>query len=111
MDYLLSLPTDERGYRTFCAWSLFLGAASLPWMEKSYELDDGSKIPRTVTQELLTAIEDVVQDNVTLENAFQEYLPFLPERVLPHPTDSGEWFIDLTSGSLGASQMSELGMI
>ncbi len=111
MDYLLSLPTNERGYRTFCAWSLFLGAASLPWMEKAYESDDGSKIPRNVTQELLAAIEDVVQDNATLENAFQEYLPFIPEKQLPHASDSGDWFRDLTAHSLGSAEMSELGMI
>ncbi|MFL5814412.1 MAG: squalene/phytoene synthase family protein [Bdellovibrionia bacterium] len=111
MDYLLALPQDEHGYRTFCAWSLFLGAASLPYMEKAYEADDGSKIPRTVTQDLLTAIEDVVQDNVTLENAFQEYLPFIPEMALPKPTDSGDWFRDLTAGSLGHTEMAELGML
>jgi phytoene/squalene synthetase len=116
MDYLLSLPHHERGYRTFCAWSLFLGAASLPWMEKAYESDDGSKIPRSVTQELLSAIEDVVQDNVTLENAFQQYLPFLPENdaaiaTASRVSDDGSWFTELTSGSLARSQMSELGMI
>jgi phytoene/squalene synthetase len=116
MDYLLSLPHNEKGYRTFCAWSLFLGAASLPWMEKAYESDDDSKIPRTVTQELLSAIEDVVQDNVTLENAFQQYLPFLPEHALGSgqasgASDDGAWFLKLTSGSLVASQMNELGMI
>jgi hypothetical protein len=111
MDYLLALPQNEHGYRTFCAWSLFLGAASIPYMEKAYESDDGSKIPRTVTQELLKAIEDVVQDNVTLENAFQEYLPFIPERTLPMPTDAGEWFQDLTAGSMGSAVMAELGMI
>lgn len=111
MDYLLSLPSDEHGYRTFCAWSLFLGAASLPYMEKAYEADDGSKIPRTVTQDLLAAIEDVVQDNTTLENAFQEYLPFIPEKTLPQASDSGEWFRDLTAGSMNSAEMSELGMI
>jgi phytoene/squalene synthetase len=111
MDYLLSLPENEKGYRTFCAWSLFLGAASLPYMEKAYETDDGSKIPRTVTQDLLAAIEDVVQDNVTLENAFQQYLPYLPERTLPSVDDAGEWFRDLTAGSLSTPQMAELGMI
>src|SRR5258708_9371144 len=31
--YLTSLPRAERGYRTFCAWSLMLRAASLPLME------------------------------------------------------------------------------
>jgi hypothetical protein len=90
---------------------LFLGAASLPYMEKAYEADDGSKIPRTVTQDLLKAIEDVVQDNVTLENAFQEYLPFIPEKALPTPTDSGDWFRDLTAGSMGPAEMMELGML
>ena len=41
--YLLSLPVEEKGYRTFCAWSLFLGAASLSWIEKRFELKDGMR--------------------------------------------------------------------
>ena len=33
LSYLVALPRNERGYRTFCAWSLMLGAASLAAMD------------------------------------------------------------------------------
>jgi phytoene/squalene synthetase len=67
LTYVKALPLVEKGYRTFCAWSLFLGAASLDWINK------GSKIPRAVTEKLLTKIESIVTDNIALEAAFQEY--------------------------------------
>ena len=37
-EYLKAIPSGEREYRLFCAWSLFLGLASTPWIKKSWTL-------------------------------------------------------------------------
>jgi len=110
--YLQALPGDEKGFRTFCGWSLFLGAASLPWIQKNAELGDGSKIPREVTQALLAQIEEIVQDNGILDQVFAEYFPELPavEDQAPLDEKSTAWFGNLTSGALPASELASLGM-
>ncbi len=110
--YLVSLPIEEKGYRTFCAWSLFLGAASLSWIERR------TKIPRAITQELLGAIESIVQDNEALLAGFDEYFPKLPalsaDREGAHAALSAvdaDWFARLSSDSLGPADRAELRMM
>lgn len=109
--YLTSLPEDERGFRTFCAWSLFLGAASLSWIEMSFNADDGSKIPRNITQELLEAVEAIVLDNSALRAGFEEYFPKLPAlETTPTAPESGDeqWFTRLSGQVLASSELVEL---
>jgi phytoene/squalene synthetase len=79
VDYIVSLPTEEKGFRVFCAWSLFLGAASLPFIQQAFSHADGSKIPRSVTEELLEAIEEICQDNEALQSELLPHLDNLPE--------------------------------
>jgi phytoene/squalene synthetase len=115
IDYLISIPVEEKGYRTFCAWSLFLGAASLVWIEKSYEADDGTKIPRAVTQELLEAVESVVQDDKALKSAFEEHFPKLPPLSQHSKSriarDSGQtWFFQLSGNVLESWELADLRM-
>lgn len=64
LTYLMSLPREEVGYRTFCAWSLFLGLASLA--------TPGGKVSRTFVQPLLTRVKMVVSDNDQLQGLFAE---------------------------------------
>lgn len=119
--YLTQLPVEEKGFRTFCAWSLFLGAASLPWMEQAHAAQDGTKIPRSVTQQLLTAIEAIVQDNDALLGGLEEYLKLLPPdpdaTYPPNPQggvaanqDGAGWFRTLSQWNLGETALVELGM-
>jgi len=112
ISYLTDLPTDEAGYRVFCAWSLFLGAASLSWIEKSFEADDGSKIPRAVTQELLAAVESIALDNTALKSAFNEHFPAVPA-LGAHACirDPGSWFTQLCGSTLAPDELAELRMI
>jgi hypothetical protein len=109
--YITALPVDEKGYRTFCAWSLFLGAASLPFIEQAYNENDGSKIPRSVTQDLLDAIVEIAQDNDALRRTLNEYLPMLPEMPAPEALSShsdDEWFTALAPCVLSPSERREL---
>ncbi len=127
LDYLLSLPMDERGYRTFCAWSLFLGAASLPWIAQSFECRDNSRIPRDITQELLLVIENIILDNLALKSAFKNYTSMIFDKdltenhaILPdvnklsiHSINSEKikdfnQFDELTGRTLNSAQMLEL---
>jgi phytoene/squalene synthetase len=111
IEYITALPVNEKGYRIFCAWSLFLGAASLPFIQQAYEENDGSKIPRSVTQELLAAVADIAQDNAALREALDEYLPNIPE--LPSSAAiseaaAGRWFDEISGNVLNPSDLAEL---
>jgi phytoene/squalene synthetase len=114
-DYLIALPLDEKGYRTFCAWSLFLGAASLPFLQQNFQQKDGTKISREVTRELLGAIAEQVQDNQALRSALQEFLPLLPVAAIPPAVaakaENHDWFTQISGDVLRANELSELRMI
>ncbi len=134
LDYILALPESEPGYRTFCAWSLFLGAATIPFMEQNFANQDQTKISRAETLELLEAIEAIVTDNHALQAGFDRYLPLLPESLssareaalaeahgrsvparkpgspeIPDIKDA-TWFRELSQGAVGPNEMIELGM-
>jgi phytoene/squalene synthetase len=107
--YLTSIPKEEKGFRVFCAWSLFLGAASLPWIAQSFEQKDGTKIPRSITQELLEVVEEMSQQDEALRAELEEQLAQLPEfRVPTRSAPESNWFIQLAGDVLSESQMEEL---
>ncbi|MCO5141995.1 MAG: squalene/phytoene synthase family protein [Oligoflexia bacterium] len=70
--YILSIPVAERGYRLFCAWSLFLGLSSLTWFEKGMRLNKVMKLPRLVTSMLLGKVERLIDSNDDLYHYFQK---------------------------------------
>lgn len=111
--YLQSLPIAEKGFRLFCAWSLFLGLASLPWSERSWARGVFSKIPRLLTQKLLGTVERVIDDNQALLALFQQMLPRLP-LITAQPLGHGEapeWLGQAYRGRLGQCEFAELGML
>ena len=111
VSYLTSLPKGEKGFRTFCAWSLFLGAASLPWLQQSYRQADDSKIPRTVTQELLKAVQSVCDDNEALRAHLAEFLTTLPASTPVILADGGlSWFHAIRGSSLEPGALREIGV-
>ena len=70
--YLTSLPVARRDFRLFCAWSLFLGLGSLPWIERAWREKSNVKIPRTTTAALLARVRLKIDDNSALRALFQE---------------------------------------
>ncbi len=74
LQYLQNLPTGPNGFRLFCGWSLFLGLASLPMIDKSWNLKKAAKISRTETFALLSKVKAVIDDNAALEKLFAKYL-------------------------------------
>jgi hypothetical protein len=109
--YLQTLPIAEKGFRLFCAWSLFLGLASLPWIERSRFLGVFQKIPRLLTQKLLDSVEAIVDDNQALVGLFRELLPRLPQvsRSAAHLVSLG-WVGDAYQGALCEADFAELGL-
>jgi phytoene/squalene synthetase len=109
--YLHSLPIAEKGFRLFCAWSLFLGLASLPWIERSQLLGIFSKIPRVVTEALLKRVEGLIDDNGALARLFREMIPKLPIAKTPAGEPASlTWMKDSYSGRLRESEFRELGL-
>jgi phytoene/squalene synthetase len=76
--YLCSIPVARRDYRLFCAWSLYLGLASLPWIEKSWLEQSAIKISRTEAALVLAKVRFKIDNNQALETLFEE-LMVLPE--------------------------------
>jgi phytoene/squalene synthetase len=108
--YLQSLPLAEKGYRTFCAWSLFLGLGSLPWIEQSSLMGKLMKIPRMATELLLKRVESVIDDNQALVLMFREMLP--AKRANLNQTASGDtaWMLPIYEGGLKQEDFRALGL-
>ena len=112
ISYIQSLPVSEKGFRLFCAWSLFLGLSSLPWIQKGWSLGLLGKIPRIITEKLLGRVERVIDDNAALLNLFQELMPTLPKHVVAAvPKANLAWFPKVYEGALPASHLAQLGML
>jgi hypothetical protein len=75
LEYLLAIPQEAIGYRVFCAWSLFLGLASLPFFEAAWRERNHAgtgKISREQTQALLKAVEEASASNSALRELFAQ---------------------------------------
>lgn len=70
--FLTRLPLHQRGFRLFCAQSLFLGLASLPWTDKSFSKKSFFKIPRWSTLRLFESLRQNIDDNQFLEGLFKK---------------------------------------
>ena len=68
--YLLALPAEAPGFRLFCAFSLALGAASLPL----YSGAAPAKMPRAQAMELLAELRAAVSDDARLRSMVHEVL-------------------------------------
>ena len=108
LDYLISLPRAERGYRTFCAWSLMLGATSLS------QLGAPAQSRRAETMALLGRTAEIVQDDAALARLFAELMPKLPD-ARPQPElrkpETTEWFVRALAAPLSAAELAALGVV
>ena len=83
--YLTALPQKGQGYRTFCAWSVFLGAASLPYIEGTAGTQ-APKITREHTRLVLAEIAAIACDNAALTVAMHQALDLMPQAVGAPPS-------------------------
>jgi phytoene/squalene synthetase len=108
LSYLTSLPRSERGYRTFCAWSLMLGADSLG------QLDGPRESRRAQTMALLSRTAEIAQDDEALRRQFAELLPDLPEVRRRQPLgkpESADWFVRMLDAPLRPEELAEIGAL
>jgi len=108
LSYLTSLPRAERGYRTFCAWSLMLGAAALG------QLDGPRQSRRAETLALLARTAEIAQDDDALRRQFAELLPDLPEvrrRAPLGKPEASDWIVRMLDAPLRTEELIELGLL
>lgn len=113
--YLTAIPVKERGYRIFCAWSLFLGLSSLRWMERSTFFGHVflNKPPRIFTKWKLKRVKDRIDDNEALVEFFRQCLPAFPAVNEPglEKKELAATSLQAYQGPLEGSQFRALGMI
>lgn len=63
--YIASIADSKKDYKTFCAWSFFLGLASLPYIEKAYKTKKEVKISRFKTLALIHKVEKMISQQKT----------------------------------------------
>ncbi len=69
-----NIPLSQKGFRLFCAQSLYLGLASLPRSEKSYQENKSLKIPRLQTLQLFSVLERKINEPHFLKELFLKLL-------------------------------------
>ncbi len=114
LNYILGLPVARKDYRIFCAWSLFLGLASLPYIDQSWEEKSLHKIPRTKTILVLGKVEFNINSNDKIEKMFDEMLErHFSDLNFSYPISAiatKPWLYNFYHGRLTPEQMQELGL-
>lgn len=72
-NYLKSIPTERRDYRLFCAWSLYLGLATIPLLRSSTAREPAAKLSRLSAVALGAKIEFAIGENARLEEMFHRF--------------------------------------
>lgn len=72
--FLSAIPLGQKEFRKFCAWSLFLGLASLPWLEQLHALDSSGKLPREAAEEIFSAVDTLVDDPQKLDEMYRQLI-------------------------------------
>ncbi len=72
MRYIEAVPLDHKDYRVFCAWSLFLGLATLPLLQR--EPRGVVKLPHSTTAKLFQQIEGWVDTPTVFREQFKKLL-------------------------------------
>lgn len=115
--YLTEIPIELKEYRLFCAWSLFLGLSSLSFINSSWKSKLMSKIPRSLTLSLLSQVENLIDDNKSIEQFFIKLsgpLSLIQNQSLqidsiPFNTNStDDWFLKTYFGRLNINDLSAL---
>jgi phytoene/squalene synthetase len=76
LSYIKMVPISAgRHYRIFCAWSLFLGLASLRWIDRNWQMKTQDKISARETDALISKVRRCIDDNHALDGLFEVYAP------------------------------------
>jgi phytoene/squalene synthetase len=116
VDYIVHIPSAQKEFRLFCAWSLFLGLSSLKWIESSFLTGLSNKIPRWMTEKLLVQVETIIENDKALQTLFNEMLHAQSQQTyLAKSATSASaqaWpLAPLYKGPLNISDFADLGLI
>ena len=109
LQYILHIPVNQKEFRLFCSWSLFIGLSSLNWIQNSWLTAVANKIPRWMTEQILLQTENVINDNLSLQKFFTDLLPD-GNLVLNSGIDAEAiaLFQKLYQGPLSSAELSEI---
>ena len=115
--YIQSISSESaKEYRLFCAWSLFIGLASLKWIEKHFVSGKHHKISYVETMSIVYKLKQIIEDDKALEVLFNGYLNDLNETLSQQPredvvTELPLWFQEIYPSKQLASYANELGLL
>ncbi|MBC7542404.1 MAG: squalene/phytoene synthase family protein [Candidatus Sericytochromatia bacterium] len=107
---VLAMPGEIVSLRLFCAWSLFMGMATIPWVVRSWEEDVAPKLPRAETALLLAEIDGAITDADALQRLYERLAAALP---VTTPSADSHQPVAVTlpagyRGNLGAADLHDL---
>ncbi|MCB0406977.1 MAG: squalene/phytoene synthase family protein [Bdellovibrionales bacterium] len=116
--FLSSVPEKQREFRLFCAWSLFLGLASLPWLEILNKHETTGKLPRKEAETIFSSVEKIIDDSSQLEVMFLSLMQAAHLKVISEEeymtgspsSEPSDWLRDLYFGEIEFTQLASLGM-
>lgn len=109
--YIKLLPINSgRNCRLFCAWSLFIGLASLKWIDKSYTLKKRYKISYAETMAIIFKLKRIIDNNHALTKLFEQYISPIQSSPLLNNTSLPKWLSDIYPDPILAKYASELGL-
>lgn len=119
LTYILAIsPTKGREYRLFCAWSLFIGLASLKWIEKQFVTGKRYKIPYVETMSIVYKLNKIVGDDDALKVLFSKYvLEFTEQTDTQDLSDAKKikllpnWFQEIYPSDILSTHAEELGLV
>ena len=65
--FLRAIPVNQKSFRLFCAWSLFLGLMTLRKSEEAFQEGESSKVERLEAEKMMQFVESHISDNEVLE--------------------------------------------
>jgi phytoene/squalene synthetase len=111
--YIQAIPLEEKGYRLFCAWSLFLGLGSLRWMERFTFFGKTwlNKPPRVATHMILGQVRERISQNEALAELFRRHRPDFPPVASALPeVDPASSPMRVYEGIISRSDLATLGL-
>lgn len=113
LKYIEDIPLNAKEYRFFCSLSLFLGLASLEYIDQSFLEKKLTKIPRFEAMKIYAKIKLIGQSNEKLRAEFNRYINYQsPHFSRPEMRVSDKtWFQKIYTGHLQPWQMAVLGLV
>ena len=114
--YIESIPAELQEYRVFCAWCLFLGLISMPYIQTAYTNKKDFKIPRVETFLFLGKVKQLVDQPALLRELFvsklNEVLPASQGVTKQRATTEEAWRLSpLYQGRLTNQEFLLLGLL